>query len=345
MDKICKHIVILGAGKTGRGFLAVLFHRQAKITFIDRNPSLIAALRAAGSYRVRFFDNRPEEVISQYTALCTDDPNCKDILQKSDAIFVCVRPENCPAASDWLRGKISEKTCIFACENAVYPAALMGVLQNQTCSAAVFATSIQEPSSLNLQSENYPFLHVESADFAEPLYSIKGLRKEANFPLLMLRKIYTYNASSAIIAYLGAEKGISSYSEAACDPDIARELDLFYPQINRALCLEYQIDPKEQEAFSQNARRKFENHQIIDTVARNAANPERKLKPHERLIAPAKLIEKHGGDASSLYKAAAGALHYMEEIIYPDDARQAIYAICGLSVHDPISQKIMRYFY
>lgn len=76
----------------------------------------------------------------------------------------------------------------------------------------------------------------------------------------MLRKIYTYNASSAIIAYLGAEKGIQSYAQAACDSDIARELDLFYAQINRALCLEYSIAPAEQQQFSLNARKKFRKY-------------------------------------------------------------------------------------
>ena len=96
---------------------------------------------------------------------------------------------------------------------------------------------------MNIESENYPVLHVDSTKAPSWMLSLRGIRAEADFPLLMLRKIYTYNASSAIIAYLGAEKGIQSYAQAACNPDIARELDLFYTQINRALCLEYHIDP------------------------------------------------------------------------------------------------------
>lgn len=88
-----------------------------------------------------------------------------------------------------------------------------------------------------------------------------------------------------------------------------------------------------------------ENTAIVDSVARNAASPSANSSRKNELLAPARLIEKYGGDASPLYKAAAAALHYMEEIIYPDDARQAILAICGLTPEDPVSKKIMRYFY
>ncbi len=345
MEQTEKKIVILGAGKTGRGFLARLFHDQARLTFIDRDAALIARLQNEKHYFIRYFDEKPQEEIKGYQALHTTDPACLQELAQCDALLVSVRGENCPAAADWLADKLPETTPVIVCENAVVPVSLLGLpLAERACSAAVFCTTMQA-EGLNIESENYPVLHVDSTKAPSWMLSLRGIRAEADFPLLMLRKIYTYNASSAIIAYLGAEKGIQSYAQAACNPDIARELDLFYTQIDRALCLEYHIDPEEQQQFSQNARNKFENASIVDSVARNAASPERKLKPEERLLAPARLIEKHGGDASPLYKAAAAALHYMEEIIYPDDARQAIQAICDLPPENPVSKKIMRYFY
>ena len=345
MEPTKKHIVILGAGKTGRGFLARLLHEQTQITFIDRDATLIARLQKEGRYSIRYFDGGKQEEISRYQALHTTDPACQQVLQQCDALLISVRGENCPAVAAWLTEKLPQSTPVIACENAVVPASLLGLpLAERACSAAVFCTTMQA-ENLNIESENYPALHIEASKAPAWLLSLEGICAEKDFALLMLRKIYTYNASSAIIAYLGAKKGIQSYVQAAWDSDIARELDLFYAQINRALCLEYSIDPAKQQQFSLNARKKFENTAIVDSVARNAASPERKLKPEERLLAPARLIEKYGGDASPLYKAAAAALHYMEEIIYPDDARQAILAICGLTPEDHVSKKIMRYFY
>lgn len=156
----------------------------------------------------------------------------------------------------------------------------------------------------------------------------------------MIRKIYTYNAASAVIAYLGAKKGYCEYPDAANDAEIARELDSFYAEINCAICAEYGIDPREQAEFAELSRRKFQNRAIKDSVERNAANPARKLSAGERIIAPARLILKHGGSADALVKTAAAAIEYMGA----KDAREAERAltdICGINMNESIFGKIM----
>ena len=59
-------IAIVGAGQTGRGFLARLLYGQAGIAFFDRDVALIARLNARGSYAIRFFDGSPEVRISGF---------------------------------------------------------------------------------------------------------------------------------------------------------------------------------------------------------------------------------------------------------------------------------------
>ena len=101
-----KHFVLLGAGKAGRGFLARLFATHAQITFIDRDPALVRALQAQKSYQILYASARPADTISGYRALHTEDPACREALLQSDAVFTCVRGENCPDAAAWLADKL-----------------------------------------------------------------------------------------------------------------------------------------------------------------------------------------------------------------------------------------------
>ena len=88
----------------------------------------------------------------------------------------------------------------------------------------------------------------------------------------------------------------------------------------------------------------------MDTVARNARDPQRKLAAEERIIGPIKLMYKYGEDASVLEKTAAAAIQYDND---GEDAWKAIKAektneqiltdICGLEKEDIVYQNIMKY--
>ena len=338
-----KHVVILGAGKSGRGFIARLLYKEAAITFIDSDQDLVKRLNEEKGFSVRYFDGSPAEYITGFTALHTDDPACIAALQNCDAVFSSVRGENCSNAALWLKDKLPDGTCLVACENAVLPATLMGELENRTCSAAVFCTTMAT-GTLDIFSENYPSLHVDAPKASAVVLGFPGIKGETDFSLLMLRKIYTYNASSGIIAYLGAQKQIESYAEAALNTEIAKELDHFYHEINTALSLEYGIPAQDQQQFADNARKKFESREIEDSVARNAASPERKLNANERLIAPARLIQKHGGDPAPLCKAAAAALHYIPSVKTAEQAGAVLREISRLKNDETLYQQILSYF-
>lgn len=334
------HIVLLGAGKAGRGFLARLLKDQAQITFIDCDRELIRKLREFNGYQIRFFDGREPVLIDGFDVFHTEDPGCLPALKNCDAVLVSVRGENTPEAGAWLAGKINEDTCIVACENATLPEALMGPLKDRACSGAVFCTTT-EADGFNIESENYPYLHVSSR-VSPALAALEGIFVEKDFPLLMLRKIYTYNAASAIISYLGAEKGIEEYARAANDPEIEGVTNAFYHEINAAISAQYGVPLKEQEAFAALSKIKFQSYQIADSVSRNAASPERKLGPQERIIAPARLIASHGGDPSPLFRAAAAALRYMG-ISSKSKAAEVLRKVSLLTEEDPFMREILKY--
>lgn len=336
--KVC----VLGAGLSGRGFLARLLCGQAHITLIDEDRQLVDRLRQAGAFRVSGFDGRPIRTVGGYRALHTDDDACRQALDDCDVILSCVRAENAPRAGRWLQSVCRQKKPVVACENALDPAATLRLEDGwQVSSAAIFCTTVAG-AGLDILSEDLDALVLSRERAPQALTGLSGFTLEPDFRQLMMRKIYTYNAASAIIAYLGAEKGYEQYSQAANDPDIDRELGLFYNAVNRSICEEYGVAPEAQERFAQRSRAKFQNPHILDSVARNASSPERKLSAHERIIAPALLILRHGGDVSPLIRAAAAALRYAG--CDREGAEQLLTGASGLTRDEPLFKAILERF-
>ena len=58
------------------------------------------------------------------------------------------------------------------------------------------------------------------------------------------------------------------------------------------------------------AIQKFQNRNIIDTVARNVRDVERKLKPEERIRKPLSLMQEQGEYSRELLEVLAAALRY-----------------------------------
>lgn len=288
--KFKMEFTIIGAGRTGRGFIAPLLSDFGHITFIDRDTGLVNELREKGSYAVGSFSSSKRIEIRDFEAYTNDDAEVPGILALSDAVFISVRGENYPSLIPFLEKHLPYSPVPFIiCENAVLPSALLGPLEDSGCSAAVFATSMIG-EGLDIVSENYPYLHTDGRNMPEILEGIPGIRPEPDFPLLMKRKIFTYNSASALISYLGRKKGYTVYSDAANDPEISEKTDMLLKRVDHAFHVLYGVDEEDQERFSGHAKLKFRNEAIRDTIERNAASPLRKLGTDERIIGPMKLI-------------------------------------------------------
>ena len=87
-------------------------------------------------------------------------------------------------------------------------------------------------------------------------------------------------------------------------------LDENYAVTNEVLCKEFGYEEADQREFAALSKAKFCDRTIVDTVSRNARDPQRKLGANERIIGPIKLLHKYGKDASVLEKTAAAAILY-----------------------------------
>ncbi len=328
-------VAVIGAGKTGRGFIGRLLQESGLgFHLVDKDRGLIEKLRDSGHFEVGFFGDTREPVrVTDYVAMHSGDPRLGGILKEARLIFISVGGTHIAEAAQWLANLYisrkdgwTQECSVILCENAGNPAltfrqAFLASLNEEERSGAgnvfgfseatVFCTTIEDSrNSLDIQSEDYPFLQCGSEALKANLPDMKGLVPVHGFDNFLTRKIYTYNSASAAISYLGRLKGYVVYSDAANDPDILHLLDRLYIEVGRAMCMEYGYDAEEQREFAARSLSKFRNRSVQDIIARNTREPHRKLAFDERIIGPALLVQKHGGDVGPLAETAAAALLY-----------------------------------
>jgi len=298
---------IIGAGKSGRGFIGRLLSDTGNIpTYIDASASLVYQLGSKKSFTLEFFGNaRPPMTIPIKNIFHTDDQKGLEAVANSDVVFVSVGASNLPEVGSYLTKALQFKTkeqpiLVITAENAIDPAKKLteAIGQKQdsktgflVTEAAIFCSTIEKPgSAVDILSEAYdilPYDEQKTNHFSNlPVF----LKPEPNFPLLLTRKIFTYNCASAAIAYLGAYQGYAWYADAANDPSIIQVLDSLYAKVNAVLCKVYGLDVHDQEAFAEASKRKFQNREVRDSIDRNARDATRKLAEDERMLGPLLLI-------------------------------------------------------
>ncbi|MBR4139764.1 MAG: NAD-binding protein [Lachnospiraceae bacterium] len=346
-------IVVVGAGKTGRGFIARLLQEANEdVIFVDKDETLVNDLNASGEFKVSFFGNvREAYQVSNFKACTWETADLED----AELILVSVGGQNLKDVGESLSKLLKDEKhyYIITAENASHPSKTLreaiGKDNISVSESTVFCTTIED-GGLNINSENYPYLQCDADLLEGYVPAARTLKPIGNFSNFLTRKLYTYNAASCVIAYLGWKKGYSNYADAANDEEILELLDKNYEVTNRVLCKEFGYEEEDQKEFAALSKAKFCDRTIVDTVARNARDPQRKLGGAERIIGPIKLMHKYGEDASVLEQTAAAAILYDND---GEDAWRVIKAektvgqiltdICGLEESDVIYQNIVKY--
>ena len=350
-------VVIVGAGKTGRGFLARLLQEaERKVVFIDKNKELVDTLNKDKEFQIRFFGGvRETYVVNNFVAYTWENEEVKEILASdAELIFVSVGGQNLPDVGRELAKVLAEdkKYYIITAENASKPSqtlkSAIGRKDVVVSESTVFCTTIEE-EGIHINSENYPYLQCNAELLEGYVPDAKTIKVIDNFSDFLTRKLYTYNAASCVIAYLGWKKGYTNYADAANDEEILALLDKNYEITNRVLCKEFGYEEEDQKEFALLSRTKFCDRTIVDTVARNARDPQRKLAAAERIMGPIALMYKYEEDAGILEQTAAAAIEYDND---GEDAWRAIKAektyeeiltdICGLKESDKSFNNILK---
>ena len=345
-------IVIVGAGKTGRGFLARLLKDQ-EIAFIDKNAQLVSALNTEKKINIKFFGDKKPEMAVGFSSAYTWETVTPAVFDGAELILVSVGGTNLADVGKELKKYVTKDTRIIVCENASSPAKKLGDAIGtdglRIAESTVFCTTIEkENGGIDINSEWYPYLQFDGDVFGADAPAFDGIKAVSNFGGFLDRKLYTYNSASCIIAYLGALKGYTVYSDAANDPEILDLLDKNYEVINECICKEYGYEENDQKEFALLSRDKFTDRTLVDTVARNAREPQRKITRTERIVAPMLLQEKYGKDSSILEKTLAAALLYTPDeekewnAMLNDKGYEGILSdMCGLDKESDVYKRVL----
>ncbi len=367
-----KSAVIFGAGKTGRGFIAHLLALSGfRITFVEKSPALVRQLRQRGGYSIRIMGSPAKDiVIDGYEVFDSGEKErIARAIANAGAVFVSVGGANLPQVATLLAegiraccsGGRTNSLNIILCENYFQPGPwlrelICGQLQgpgldwfNQKAGvveALVLRSTVDPPEEekaadpLALNSQDTWEMPADKEGFVGEIPAVLGLAPKENFQCGLIQKLYTYNSVNAVITYLGYLKGHVLLSDAANDVEIAELAREASRESCEALCAHFGFDREGQDKFAAPAIAKFQNRQIVDSIARNARDPIRKLGRNDRLVGPACMAIGHGIRPEALCIGIAAALRYddrgdeaaqkLQEMLSEKGLLSVLGEICGI---------------
>ncbi|NLF02982.1 MAG: mannitol-1-phosphate 5-dehydrogenase, partial [Anaerolineales bacterium] len=196
-------------------------------------------------------------------------------------------------------------------------------------------------------AEPYKVLPVDREAFVGDIPQIVGMEAVAPFTAYVERKLYIHNAAHAMLAYLGYRRGHEYGYEALEDPTVRGLVDQALGESSRALIAEHSMDAQALQAHVRDLLARFANRALADPIDRLARDPLRKLKPDDRLVGAARLVERHGIQPVGLATGIAAALSYdnpNDEHAVELQTRLAergwaavLRSVCGIGVDEPLA--------
>lgn len=333
--------VQFGAGNIGRGFTAQLFHESGyEVVFVEAVRSLVDEINRRKKYVIHIVDNGADVEITNIRAIHSEDVQqvAQEVARAGiacTAVGVHALKQIAPLLAQGiaLRSRRPEAPPlnILICENQIdadqmlyeevlkhLPAELHAYVDSHIgfvlCVVSrmvpVMTAEERRVDPLAIKVEAYKKLPVNARAIKGEIPSIVGLEPVQNFAGYVERKLFVHNAAHATLGYLGWLKGYTYVYEAMKDAWIRSVLDEAMQAVSEVLVRKHGFTPGEMREHVQDLYRRFENAALGDTVARVARDPERKLRPDDRLAGAARLLWEHGVDPKAFCTVIAAALLY-----------------------------------
>jgi mannitol-1-phosphate 5-dehydrogenase len=333
-----KEILIIGAGKIGRGFIGQLFFRSGyKLWFIDTAEELVASLVSERKYRIdlaRIPTDKTEYIQLEGAFTPGDKNRIADLFNRIEIMALSVGARNLEATSTFVREMLAYRdlrkslNCLI-CENAVDPAQTVmrilkegasaemqvfldekfGLIETQVIRTGMPAKpEILNKEPLALRMQDWWTLPLDRDAYKGKIPDVLGFRPRSNFRHEPIRKLYTFNGTNGPIAYVGWVNRFRYMHESAL------ALRPFFEEIQEesawGLIHEYGFDETEHREYMSLAMDKYTDPAMRDSIERNARDLHRKLGKDERLLGPALLCQKHGKKPIAYARAIAAAYCY-----------------------------------
>lgn len=338
-------ILIWGAGRIGRGFVADIFnHPDWQIVFADIDRNLVDRLNDFKKYTIHKATKdgiHVTTVENGFRAVHTEDEKrLREIfLTENLMLDIAVHAPKLTEVSDQLAPLIA-----YRAENA--PDFPMDVMMNVNmaspdehfirlmeerlkgsahsyfqrnvgvtgifamCISPVAPESILKTDPIALWNNGFHEQAIDRNRLKCPPPLLPRLRLTDDVEKEEIRKLYTLNMSHALICYLGLKKGLETSFDAVNDPGTRETLKIALSEASFGLSGEYGFSEEEMKTWQTTILSLLENPYIRDDLKRLGADTRRKLGANDRLVGPARLCVKHGRAPRALCTAIRAGFDY-----------------------------------
>ncbi len=377
-EPMSRKVVVFGAGATGRGHVGLLAWQAGfELVFVDKKPDLVQLLQRAGSYRVRLYGDREQEIEVSGFRVYHASERAKIAEEVADAALVltAVFDQNLPDVAETLALAVpvcaarqrSEPLNCIACENMMDSSSTLGahVLAQLGDGERAYAQEHfgfpdcmisrvvprPEPDPLLIVTEDYNEWTARADAFrGEKPPALAALELVENQSARLERKLFIHNGGHAVCGYVGFHRGHRFIHEAVRDPVVGQHVAGALDELGEVIRRKHGFSPESIDAYKADLGRRGAIPQLADAVLRVVRDPVRKLSPRERLVAPAVLAVEYGLPRAWIVKGIVAALKYR----HPDDAQSlalaarlaqqglepTLYEVCQLAPNSPLVAEI-----
>lgn len=375
--------VQFGAGNIGRGFTAQLFHESGyEVVFVEAVPAIVDEINRRKRYVIRIVGDGAQEVeITDVRAIHSErvEQVAEEVARAGiacTAVGVNVLKQVAPSLARGIalrsQNPDAPPLSILICENQLdaneilrrailehLPPDLHGYVDSHVgfvlCVVSrmvpLMTPEEKRADPLAIKVEAYKRLPVDAKAIKGEVPPIVGLEPVENFLGHVERKLFVHNAAHAILGYLGWIKGYTYVHEAIADEQIRTMLDGAMQEISGALIRKHGFAREEMEEHLSDLYHRFQNAALGDTIARVARDPERKLRPNDRLVGAVRLLLDSGLEPAGFCTAIAAALLYdnpddvsavaLQRRIQAEGASTVLEKVTGITPDMPIHQCIL----
>ena len=331
-------IIIWGAGRIGRGFVADIFNQDPWHTvFVDIDKALVDNLNRAKKYTIHkatkdgitvttiengfsaLHTGESDEIQNLFLTenlmldIAVHAPKLPEVADQI-APFIEYRAENAPHLPMDVMMNVNmaspDERFVSLLEERLSEKALAYFKENvgvtgifAMCISPVAPESILKDNPLALWNNGFHEQAIDKNRLKGALPVLPRLRLTDDVVKEETRKLYTLNMAHALVCYLGLKKGLETSFDAVNDASIREMLLSALEESSVGLIGEYGFSEEEMTLWRKTIVSLLENPYIKDDLQRLGADTRRKLGAYDRLVGPARLSVKHGRAPYALSRA------------------------------------------
>ena len=347
-------IVIWGAGRIGRGFVADIFSeaKDFRIVFVDIDKALTERLNKARSYTIAKATREgisEKRVEDSFEAVHTGDTARLEKLfcEPELLLDIAVHEPKLSEVADMLtplmalRARTGLPMDVMMNVNAHRPDERFKALMRERLSGeallffetavgvtGIFAMCIspfapdwlRTKDPLAVWNNGWETQSISRNALKCALPQAPRLLYTDDIEREETRKLYTLNMAHALLSYLGLPLGLRTSLEAVQNSELHGMLEKALAEASAGLERRFGFGAREMAAWRDTIVALLENPYIEDDLQRLGADTRRKLGPGDRLLGPACLALEAGKPPLSLARAIRAAFEYDN----PDEGTQAV---------------------